>query len=135
MNGKPWVPPWREDTTRIHLLEFENGVLMRRLGGIQQRISELLRIAAVRKDALECENLRLRAELVTVRTALFWGLPAIVSPRGPARTRRLVSPLAPDMTHARRVICQTGCVGHAHPWLDDSGHCRQSGQPCERIEP
>jgi hypothetical protein len=135
MNTDAWVPPRRQDTTRIRQLEIENGVLMRRLGGIQQRISELLRIAAVREDALERENLRLRADLVMVRTALFWGLPAIGNPRAPARTRRLVSPLDPDMTHARRVICQTGCVGHAHPWLDESGQCRQSGQPCERIEP
>lgn len=128
------VPPWGHDSTQTQLMEIENGVLMRRLGGLQQRMSELLRIAAVREDALQRENLRLRAALVLVRTALFWGLPAIGNPRAPARTGRLVSSPDPDMTHARRVICQTGCVGHAHPWLDESGLCRQSGQPCERIE-
>ena len=35
---------------------------------------------------------------------------------------------------AQSVISQTGCVGHAHPWLDDDGQCRLSGQVCERLE-
>ncbi|MEZ5702753.1 MAG: hypothetical protein R3E42_13695 [Burkholderiaceae bacterium] len=39
----------------------------------------------------------------------------------------------PGAPEAQAVICQTGCVGHAHPWLAPDGQCRRSGDACERI--
>jgi len=35
------------------------------------------------------------------------------------------------MEAARKAICQTGCSGHAHPWLSDDGHCLWSGRICD----
>ena len=31
------------------------------------------------------------------------------------------------------VLCQTACVGHAHHWLQDDGHCQRKGGECERV--
>ena len=119
----------------IDELAVEHGVLMRQIGGLQRRSSELLQASTAREAALLAENLRLRAELVLLRTSVFWGLGAATVMRRDGATRAAARPLVD--THAKEaqaVICQTGCVGHAHPWLDADGHCRRSGQACERIE-
>jgi hypothetical protein len=114
-------------------LVIEHGVLLRQIGGLQRRSSELQQAAAVREATLQAENLRLRAELVLLRTSVFWGLGAATVKRRPAAAR---PPIPSDHAHqapeAQAVICQTGCVGHAHPWLESDGQCRRSGQPCER---
>ena len=125
-------PPPRT-TQPAHELVLEHGVLMRQIGGLQRRSSEQLRAAAAREAALQAENLRLRAELVLLRTSVFWGLGAATVLRRPA------APSAPrgydtQAREAQAVICQTGCVGHAHPWLDADGQCRRSGQACERVD-
>ncbi|MBA4261197.1 MAG: hypothetical protein C0443_04020, partial [Comamonadaceae bacterium] len=59
-----------------HELVAEHGVLMRQIGGLQRRSSELLQASTAREAALVSENLRLRAELVLLRTSVFWGLGA-----------------------------------------------------------
>lgn len=116
-------------------LVAEHGVLMRQIGGLQRRSSELQQAAARRETALLAENLRLRAELVLLRTSVFWGLGAATVTRRPAAERGLTpSGYAHGAPQAQTVICQTGCVGHAHPWLADDGQCRRSGQACERLE-
>ncbi|WP_310563986.1 hypothetical protein [Hydrogenophaga sp.] len=116
-----------------HELVAEHGVLMRQIGGLQRRSSELLRASSARETALVAENLRLRAELVLLRTSVFWGLGAATVLRRPVAAR----PPAVDAgaREAQAVICQTGCVGHAHPWLEADGQCRRSGQACERVDP
>jgi hypothetical protein len=114
---------------------MEHGVLMRQIGGLQRRSSELLQAAAQREAALLAENLRLRAELVLLRTSVFWGLGAATVTRPPAAERVITpSDYAHGAPEAQTVICQTGCVGHAHPWLADDGQCRRSGQVCERLD-
>lgn len=119
----------------VRVLWDEHGVLLRRLAHLQHSLGAQLEEAARRQAALEAQNLRLRAELVCWRTATVWGLPvqsrttlvALAGPR-PALLK------ARGMREAQAVLCQTGCVGHAHPWLED-GHCRQTGQACDRLQP
>ena len=116
-------------------LVAEHAALLRRLAQLQQRVSEQCRAGAVRQAVLEAENLCLRAELVVLRTAAAWGLRGTaLNPIRPRSTPRpSVVPSEPPMREARSVICQTGCTGHAHPWLGDDGQCRLSGQACERV--
>lgn len=119
--------------TMARELAQEHGVLMRQIGGLQSRCTELLRSSSSRVAALEGENLRLRAELVLLRTSVFWGLGAatVLRRRSPAVRSR--PPVEAGAREAQAVICQTGCVGHAHPWLDEEGQCRRSGQACDRL--
>ncbi|UCU94260.1 hypothetical protein [Hydrogenophaga taeniospiralis] len=119
--------------TMARELAQEHGVLMRQIGGLQSRCTELLRSSSSRVAALEGENLRLRAELVLLRTSVFWGLgaAAVLCRRSPAVRSR--PPVEAGAREAQAVICQTGCVGHAHPWMDAEGQCRRSGQACDRV--
>ena len=119
--------------TMARELAQEHGVLMRQIGGLQSRCTELLRSSSSRVAALEGENMRLRAELVLLRTSVFWGLgaAAVLRRRSPAVRSR--PPVEAGAREAQAVICQTGCVGHAHPWLDTEGQCRRSGQACDRV--
>jgi hypothetical protein len=121
--------------TQTQALAAEHGVLMRQIGGLQRRSSDLMRAFAVREDALLRENLRLRAELVLLRTRVLWGLGvAGILRRKPAVAVAERTTLDRHAREAQAVICQTGCVGHAHPWLDADGQCRRSGQVCERVD-
>jgi ElaB/YqjD/DUF883 family membrane-anchored ribosome-binding protein len=120
--------------TMARELAQEHGVLMRQIGGLQSRCTELLRSASSRVAALEGENLRLRAELVLLRTSVFWGLgAATVLRRARSQVEKSRQPVQAGAREAQAVICQTGCVGHAHPWLDADGQCRRSGQACDRV--
>ena len=124
----------RRESVLTEQLAIEHGVFMRQIGSLQRRTSDMLRASAAREDALRNENLRLRAQLVLLRTVVVWGLQDSALKLRPAPPAR--RPVLPDpaLRLAREVICQTGCLGHAHPWLDEEGQCRQSGQPCGRLE-
>lgn len=115
-------------------LSREHGALVRRLAALQQHLDDLLCGHARQVNALEVERMRLRAQVVLLRTASLWGLGAVQMPSSspPARLRTQ-PPLAAETLQAQAVICQTGCAGHAHPWLADDGLCRRSGQVCERL--
>ncbi len=129
------ISPWARAAQPAQELVAEHGVLMRQIGGLQRRSSELQQAAARRETALLAENLRLRAELVLLRTSVFWGLGAATVMRRPAPARAATPAGCVQGTpEAQAVICQTGCVGHAHPWLEPNGQCRRSGQACERLE-
>lgn len=107
---------------------------LRQWGGLQRRMDTVLRAAAAREAALAGENLRLRAELVLLRTSAFWGLGTGRLQSSPRM--RPVTARPPQEAHAREaqaVICQTGCMGHAHPWRDADGQCRRSGHACEPL--
>lgn len=118
----------------IQELVAEHGALLRRLAQLQQRVSDQLQTAERRQRDLEADNIRLRAELVRVRTATVWGLrPAALARRAVPALRREASDQQEAMREAQAVICQTGCVGHAHPWLGEDGQCLRSGQACERL--
>lgn len=116
-------------------LALEHVALVGRLGRLQQRVTELLQAGARRQAALEAENLRLRCELVRMRTAVVWDLRPAALQSPPRHGPRAVAPRADHgLREAQAVICQTGCVGHAHPWLGADGQCRRSGQACERLD-
>jgi hypothetical protein len=136
MNTDPIAVSWRRrDAVPAQQLVAEHGALMRQIGGLQRRCSDMLRASAARETALVGENLRLRAELVLLRTSVFWGLGAAAVLRRPTAAR--VADRVALEAHAREaqaVICQTGCVGHAHPWLEADGQCRRSGQACDRVD-
>lgn len=118
----------------------EHGVLMRQLGGLQHRVDQLQREHANETGALQGELLRLRAQIVVSRTEVYWGLTTRPHLRVAARldTRVLprggpgrAVPPAEELAAAQGVLCQTGCMGHAHPWRDAEGQCRLTGQVCE----
>jgi hypothetical protein len=118
----------------IRDLVTEHSTLLRRMAQLQQRVSDQLQAAERRQRDLEADNIRLRAELVRVRTALVWGLrPVALVRRAVPAQRREVGDLREAMPEAQAVICQTGCVGHAHAWLGEDGQCLRSGQACERL--
>lgn len=110
-------------------LVIEHGVLMRQIGGLQRRSTE-------QWQALQAENLRLRAELVILRTSVLWGLGVQPLMRRTATVKpvRRQSAVAHGTVEAQALICQTGCIGHAHPWLGEEGQCLRSGQVCERLD-
>ena len=115
----------------------ESLVLARHLGRVQQRMTHAVGAMAARIEKLEQEVVRLRAQCVLARTAWAWGLPGW---GGGGWPRRPSAPQRPGAKHAvspwreaEQVVCQTGCVGHAHVWLQDDGSCRRHGAPCERL--
>lgn len=117
-------------------LVVEHGVLVRRLGALQHRVGEQMQARDRRVRDLEAENLRLRADLMVLRTIACWGLGtgAVVRHTAPSRHRARLPEAAPGLREAEAVICQTGCVGHAHPWRDADGQCRRTGQACEPVQ-
>jgi hypothetical protein len=86
-------------------------------------------------NALACEVLRLRGQLVVVRATLLCGMnmPAMsVSQRAWASSAvRAQAAPSQEPEAARKAICQTGCAGYAHPWLSEEGQCRRSGRVCD----
>ena len=94
----------------------EHAVLCRHLGGVQDRVSKLMQEKDMALKALASEVVQLRGQLVVAHTSRLWGMQA-----QPTQ----------DLEAARKVICQTGCAGHAHPWLSDEGQCRWSGRVCD----
>ena len=113
-------------------LSAEHGVLVRRLAQLQQRVGEQLQASARHASRLEAENLRLRAALIRMKTSVAWNLRGAAMQSPPPPKRRAVDPVAaPGLEAAHAVICQTGCAGHAHPWLEADGQCRRTGRSCE----
>ena len=116
----------------------EHAAMARRLGVLQQRLGDQLVEQHERLNRLERDNVRLRAELVRMRTAVLWGLhmAAVTTPRrrAAAGPQRAPLPVEREWDAAQAVICQTGCSGHGHPWLEEGGHCRRTGAACRPIE-
>jgi hypothetical protein len=122
-----------QDSAAARELPIEHGVLTRQVAGLQRRVGEQLRAYALQVAALEDEVLHLRAQLIVSRTSLLWGLGVAGVMKPLARRARPLAERteAGAMREASNVICQTGCVGHAHPWLEADGQCRRTGQACE----
>ncbi len=126
--------PARHDSAAARELALEHGALTRQLAGLQRRMSEQVRAQALQLTALEEEVLCLRGELIVTRTCMLWGLGAAGVARPVLRRPRAPVVAAQDhMAEASGVICQTGCVGHAHPWLEADGQCRRTGVTCNQI--
>lgn len=116
----------------------EHTVLMRRMGQVQQRMTDTVQALTARIDQLEGEVMRWRAHAVVARTATLWGLSGKeqVKVQWPPPTRRQTLGKVKDTGEwsVSEVICQTGCASHAHHWLETDGRCRRDGLPCERLE-
>jgi hypothetical protein len=131
------APTPSQDTACVQAIAGEHGALTRQLAALQQRVSEQFAEYALRVQRLEADVVRLRARLVQARTALVWGLGAAALPtQDRALPRNAPGKLAthdPAMPQASAVICQTGCTGHAHPWLEADGQCRRTGGTCDTL--
>lgn len=101
-------------------MAIEHAALVRQLGRAQTAITQMQTRAKAQQAVLEQEVVQLRAQLLVARTAAFW---------------RLVVPPPEDLSAAKQVVCNTGCVGHAHHWLGATGDCRLNGEACPRVKP
>lgn len=131
--------PWsmtRHDSIAAREIAIEHGVLTRRMAGLQRRVGEQLHAYAQQVSALQDEVVHLRAQLIVSRTCMLWGVGVAGVVRPLARRPRAGAPRveAQAMAEASNVICQTGCVGHAHPWLEADGHCRRTGSACTQVD-
>lgn len=119
-------------------LAQEHGVLLRQLGRLQSRMALLLAGHAKEVQRLQAEVLRLRGRLLVASTRVYWGLGARLDapfylPSGSVVPGVDATARKPVAT-AAAVLCQTGCVGHAHHWLGEDGQCRLNGEPCVRLQ-
>lgn len=111
----------------------EHAALVRWLGQLQRRISHLQQTHQQQVAELQAALMRVRGQALVMRTATLWGVGGwLVASQGGSAVRSPTShTLHPVWREASEVICQTGCVGHAHPWRDDQGQCRRTGEPCQ----
>lgn len=116
-----------------HEVSTEHGVLTRQLAGLQRRVDAQMRASQEQLLELEGEVLRLRTQLVLARTCVLWGLNAMVLTRPLLQRRTKPEGALTSLAEASRVICQTGCLGHAHPWLEADGQCRRTGGACNQV--
>jgi hypothetical protein len=129
--------PPSQGIREVQELTGEHGALVRQLACLQDRVSRQIADHAAQVRVLQSEVVRLRGRLLQARTALLWGLargdlhrvPSPVPPR--VVTPRRLSLVSDELPEAHAVICQTGCAGHAHPWLEADGLCRRTGSTCE----
>jgi hypothetical protein len=121
------------DSVAAREIAIEHGALTRQVAGLQRRVSEQLCAYAQQVSALEDEVLHLRAQLIVLRSSLLLGLGVAGVVKPLTRRARSLAERAETraMVEASSVICQTGCVGHAHPWLEADGQCRRTGQACD----
>ena len=112
----------------------EHLALIRQLARLQSQMDHLLAVSQDRAERQSAEIVHLRGQLLVARTAALWGMVGL-RPHVPRAGQGGVAARAPQAViqdnATRRVICQTGCVGHAHAWLDDTGHCQRDGRVCE----
>lgn len=117
----------------------ELAVCLRYLGGVQSRCTDLVRQQQHQIDQLQAQLIRLRAQCILERTQNLWGLWSIQTRSGPASlpaagtvSAKFPPPLKEKAWQtAQKIICQTGCMGHAHAWLKSDGQCARTGQECD----
>ena len=121
----------------------EHLCLQRHLAALQERVSHQLAAlveaeaqACARADAAERQCRAMERALINERTRAVlactrwsWGLGG----PPPQAVPGAVDADAGPPTTAAEVLCQTGCQGHAHPWLDADGSCRLTGGDCTRV--
>lgn len=122
----------------------ELGLVLRHLGGVQAHVSDLVRQQQQHIAQLQGQLMRLRAQRMLERTQRLWGLSQLQGPCADWVPDQASLVAATDLTEkprrslgarawqaAQNIICQTGCVGHAHPWLQADGQCARTGQVCD----
>jgi hypothetical protein len=130
MNREPNAPLLRRvgerrPTSPVPDLMAEHAALARWLGQLQRRMGTVQHDHRQQVAALKADLMRLRGQTLVLRTATFWGLGGLLLAPADSAAR------VPVWRDASAVICQTGCVGHAHPWRDDQGLCRRTGKACQ----
>ena len=101
MSGRPAMARHEARALVVRELVAEHGVLSRRLAQLQQRVGDQLQASARRQAALDGENIRLRGELVRMRTAVAWDLrSAALVPRAATGPRGLAPRIAPGLLEA-----------------------------------
>lgn len=124
----------RRPTSPVPDLVAEHAALARWLGQLQRRIGALQHDHRQQVATLQADLMRLRGQTLVLRTATLWGLGgAVLTPLGSVARTPGVRVMTPVWREASSVICQTGCVGHAHPWRDDQGLCRRTGEACQPV--
>jgi hypothetical protein len=118
------------------LLHQEHQLLIRKIAALQSRVSDLVQAHLIAQRTMEAEIMRLRAQALVARTQRLWALPE----RPPQRREQSGQAMADDSRSRGRqaadaVLCQTGCVGHAHPWLRADGGCSRTGRACTELLP
>jgi TolA-binding protein len=118
----------------------ELGVMLRHLGGVQAHVSDVVRQQQQQIEQLQSQLMRLRVQRVLEQTQRLWALSdtglMTISRSGTGHlegrgVKSQVSLPTKAWQAAQKIICQTGCVGHAHPWLKADGQCARSGQVCD----
>ena len=110
----------------------EQVALLRHWGGVEARVSQQMSTQMRYCQRLEAELLRLRAQWVIASTQCLWGLGWPMAERSAMPAAAHAADETGPAT-ATDVICQTGCAAHAHPWREDDGQCRLTGQACARV--
>lgn len=110
---------------------YEHQVLSRHWAKVQQRVTGVLQLHVLEIQQLQGEVQRLRGQLLVARTAMLWGLSSQSVAGRRSVPRKMPVAQVPAWREAKQVICQTGCVGHAHPWLSEDGQCLRTLQPCD----
>ena len=128
------MPITRHDSVATREIAIEHGVLTRQMAGLQRRVGEQMRACAQQVSVLQDEVVHLRGQLIVSRTCMLWDLGRAGVMKPVVRRAREVAPQVESMPEASSVICQTGCVGHAHPWLEADGQCSRTGTACTQIE-
>jgi hypothetical protein len=128
------MPMTRHDSVATREIAIEHGVLTRQMAGLQRRVGEQMRACAQQVSVLQDEVVHLRGQLIVSRTCMLWDLGRAGVMKPVVRRAREVAPQVESMPEASSVICQTGCVGHAHPWLEADGQCSRTGTACTQIE-
>jgi hypothetical protein len=137
MNREPNAPLLRRvgerrPTFPLPDLVAEHAVLARWLGQLQRRMGVLQHDHRQQVAVLKADLMRLRGQTLVLRTATFWGLSGLLlAPADRAARVPVLRAVHLAWREASEIICQTGCVGHAHPWRDDQGLCRQTGKACQ----
>jgi hypothetical protein len=121
--------------------EQEMLVWMRHLGKSQMRVGEVyeaLRNQDARIQQMQTQLMQLRAWRVIEHTQKLWGIQTPVMWKTEAKPANRGVKLLGVAGRAwqrltNRVICQTGCEGHGHPWLNEQGQCTRTGEVCDAM--
>ena len=100
----------------------ELGIVLRHMAGIQTQVSDLVRQQQAQIAQLQCQLMRMRAQRMLELTQRAWALNDLSqsvhsqSTDSTPVTSKKPKPSLPAKAWqaAQKIICQTGCVGHAH---------------------
>jgi hypothetical protein len=129
----------RRDMQALSEPSLELAIVLRHMGGVQVQVSALVRQQQLQIEQLQTQLMRMRAQRLLDQTQRFWGLVDGSRPANPLPLPTMAVSFRkakPSLTEkawqaAQKIICQTGCVGHAHHWLQDDGQCARTGQDCD----